>query len=143
MLGESIRIGSWGKPWYCVERPRRSLASHAGALSPGFRFNLTLSPSLGTSGRRALQQRALLISPSLLLWRSYGESLRPASQGTLGRDFPSNPAAVAEGLIKFEQRICIKFCFKIGKSASETLYLLKLAFGNENVNKPTTFRWFS
>ncbi|UYV66904.1 GVQW3 [Cordylochernes scorpioides] len=33
--------------------------------------------------------------------------------------------------------------YKIGKSASETLYLLKLAFGNENVNKPTTFRWFS
>ncbi|UYV78513.1 GVQW3 [Cordylochernes scorpioides] len=44
---------------------------------------------------------------------------------------------------KFEQRICIKFCYKIGKSASETLDLLKLAFGNENVNKPTTFRWFS
>ncbi|UYV69029.1 hypothetical protein LAZ67_6002109 [Cordylochernes scorpioides] len=45
--------------------------------------------------------------------------------------------------VKFEQRICIKFCCKIGKSASETLDLLKLAFGNENVNKPTTFRWFS
>ncbi|UYV82902.1 UFM1 [Cordylochernes scorpioides] len=44
---------------------------------------------------------------------------------------------------KFKQRICIKFCYKIGKSASETLDLLKLAFGNENVNKPTTFRWFS
>ncbi|UYV73296.1 hypothetical protein LAZ67_10002588 [Cordylochernes scorpioides] len=44
---------------------------------------------------------------------------------------------------KFEQRICIKFCYKIGKSASETFDLLKLAFGNENVNKPTTFRWFS
>ncbi|UYV79208.1 hypothetical protein LAZ67_17001512 [Cordylochernes scorpioides] len=44
---------------------------------------------------------------------------------------------------KFEQRICIIFCYKIGKSASETLDLLKLAFGNENVNKPTTFRWFS
>ncbi|UYV74719.1 hypothetical protein LAZ67_12000679 [Cordylochernes scorpioides] len=44
---------------------------------------------------------------------------------------------------KFEQRICIKFCYKIGKSASETLDVLKLAFGNENVNKPTTFRWFS
>ncbi|UYV79175.1 hypothetical protein LAZ67_17001360 [Cordylochernes scorpioides] len=43
---------------------------------------------------------------------------------------------------KFEQRICINFCYKIGKSASETLDLLKLAFGNENVNKPTTFRWF-
>ncbi|UYV77731.1 GVQW3 [Cordylochernes scorpioides] len=25
----------------------------------------------------------------------------------------------------------------------ETLDLLKLAFGNENLNKPTTFRWFS
>ncbi|UYV60727.1 GVQW3 [Cordylochernes scorpioides] len=28
-------------------------------------------------------------------------------------------------------------------SILETLDLLKLAFGNENVNKPTTFRWFS
>ncbi|UYV62987.1 hypothetical protein LAZ67_2002751 [Cordylochernes scorpioides] len=44
---------------------------------------------------------------------------------------------------KFEQRIRIIFCYKIGKSASKTLDLLKLAFGNENVNKPTTFRWFS
>src|SRR5215469_8201014 len=44
---------------------------------------------------------------------------------------------------KFEQRICIKFCYRIGKSASETLDLLKLAFGNEYVNKSTTFRWFS
>ncbi|UYV74934.1 hypothetical protein LAZ67_12001834 [Cordylochernes scorpioides] len=44
---------------------------------------------------------------------------------------------------KFEQRIRIKFCYKIRKSASETLDLLKLAFGDENVNKPTTFRWFS
>ncbi|UYV81566.1 hypothetical protein LAZ67_20001554 [Cordylochernes scorpioides] len=42
---------------------------------------------------------------------------------------------------KFEKRICIKFCYKIGKSASETLDLLKLSFRNEN--KPTTFRWFS
>ncbi|UYV64568.1 hypothetical protein LAZ67_3001198 [Cordylochernes scorpioides] len=44
---------------------------------------------------------------------------------------------------KIEQRICIKFCYRIGKLASETLDLLKLAFGNENVNKSTTFRWFS
>ncbi|UYV77230.1 hypothetical protein LAZ67_15000186 [Cordylochernes scorpioides] len=52
-------------------------------------------------------------------------------------------AAVAWQARKFKQRICIKFCYKIGKSASETLDLLKLAFGNENVNKPTAFRWFS
>ncbi|UYV63252.1 GVQW3 [Cordylochernes scorpioides] len=29
------------------------------------------------------------------------------------------------------------------RTAQQTLDLLKLAFGNENVNKPTTFRWFS
>jgi [histone H3]-lysine36 N-dimethyltransferase SETMAR len=44
---------------------------------------------------------------------------------------------------KIEQRICIKFCYKIGKSASETLNLLKVAFGIENVNKSSTFRWYS
>ncbi|UYV75059.1 hypothetical protein LAZ67_12002264 [Cordylochernes scorpioides] len=58
--------------------------------------------------------------------------------GANGKTYPS--ACLAK---KFEQRICIKFCYKIGKSASKTLDLLKLAFGNENVNKPTTFRWFS
>jgi hypothetical protein len=30
---------------------------------------------------------------------------------------------------KIEQRVCIKFCLKLGKSATETLEMLREAFG--------------
>ena len=38
-----------------------------------------------------------------------------------------------------EQRINIKFCVKIGKSASETLALLAVAYGEYAVNKSSVF----
>jgi hypothetical protein len=31
----------------------------------------------------------------------------------------------------YEQRICVKFCVKLGKSFMETFEMLKTAFGNE------------
>jgi hypothetical protein len=34
-----------------------------------------------------------------------------------------------------EQRVSIKFCFKIDPSATETLVLVKKAYGNEAVNR--------
>lgn len=40
-----------------------------------------------------------------------------------------------------EQRINIKFCVKIGKSASETLSLLKMAYGEHAVKKSSVFEW--
>jgi hypothetical protein len=40
-----------------------------------------------------------------------------------------------------EQQINIKFCVKIGKSASETLVLLKLAYGQYTVKKSRVFDW--
>ena len=32
---------------------------------------------------------------------------------------------------KQDQRICIKFCFQLGKTSSETIQMLQKAFGNE------------
>jgi transposase len=40
-----------------------------------------------------------------------------------------------------EQRINIKFCVKIGKSASETLTLLTLAYGEYALKKSSVFQW--
>lgn len=40
-----------------------------------------------------------------------------------------------------EQRINIKFCVKIGKSASETLALLTVAYGEYVMKKPSVFEW--
>jgi transposase len=42
-----------------------------------------------------------------------------------------------------EQRVAIKFCFKAGLSATETLVLVKKAYGNEVVNRSNVFRWYS
>ena len=40
-----------------------------------------------------------------------------------------------------EQRINIKFCVKIGKSASETLVLLTVAYGEYAMKKSSVFEW--
>ena len=42
-----------------------------------------------------------------------------------------------------EQRTCIKFCFHLGKSATETYQMLKIAFLNDCVSRSTCFEWFS
>jgi len=41
-----------------------------------------------------------------------------------------------------EQRICIKFCFKIGKTATETYQLLQQAFDEDAVGGTQVFDWF-
>jgi len=42
-----------------------------------------------------------------------------------------------------EQRACIKFCFKLGKTATECYEMLKTAFGEEAMGHSQTFQWFS
>jgi hypothetical protein len=42
-----------------------------------------------------------------------------------------------------EQRVAIKFCFKPGLSATETLVLVLKAYGNEALNRSNAFRWYS
>ena len=41
-----------------------------------------------------------------------------------------------------EQRVAIKFCFKAGLSATETLVLVQKAYGNEALNQSNIFRWY-
>ena len=42
-----------------------------------------------------------------------------------------------------EQRACIKFCFKLGKTATEWQEMLKKAFGEQAMGRSQTFQWFS
>jgi len=42
-----------------------------------------------------------------------------------------------------EQRICIKFCFKLNKTAVETHRMLKEAFGEQALSQARTFEWFT
>jgi hypothetical protein len=42
-----------------------------------------------------------------------------------------------------EQRVAIKFCFKAGLSATETLVLAQKAYGNEAVNRSNVFKCYS
>ena len=41
-----------------------------------------------------------------------------------------------------EQRICIKFCFNIGKTATETYQLLQQAYGEDAMGRTQVFDWF-
>jgi hypothetical protein len=40
---------------------------------------------------------------------------------------------------KIEQRVCIKFCVKLGKSATETLEMLHDAFGEHSLSRTAVF----
>ena len=40
-------------------------------------------------------------------------------------------------------RVAMKFCFKAGLSATETLILVQKAYGNEAINQSNVFRWYS
>jgi hypothetical protein len=41
-----------------------------------------------------------------------------------------------------ERRISVKFCFKFGKTASETHEMLKTAFGDNAMGRIQTSKWF-
>ena len=40
-----------------------------------------------------------------------------------------------------EERYAITFCFKLGKSATETYTLLQTAFGTSCINQASVFEW--
>ena len=42
---------------------------------------------------------------------------------------------------KHEQRVNIKFCVKLGKSATETLEMLQLAYGDDAMSRSRCFEW--
>ena len=41
-----------------------------------------------------------------------------------------------------EQRLAIKFCFKAGKSETETLQMVNAAYGDQAVSRSNVFRWY-
>jgi len=41
-----------------------------------------------------------------------------------------------------EQRVCIKFCVRLGKTGTQTFEMLKQAFGYSYMSHSRTFEWF-
>jgi hypothetical protein len=41
-----------------------------------------------------------------------------------------------------EQRICVKFSFKVRKSPAETHRMLRKTYGNDALGQTTTYEWF-
>ena len=44
---------------------------------------------------------------------------------------------------KQDQRICIKFCFQLGKTSVETIQMMQKAFGNECMSKTRIKEWYN
>jgi hypothetical protein len=42
-----------------------------------------------------------------------------------------------------EQRVCIKSCANLGKSASETLTITQQAFGDQSLSRAQVFQWYT
>ena len=40
-----------------------------------------------------------------------------------------------------EQRVCIKFCANLGKSATETLEMIQQGFGDQSLSRAQVFQW--
>jgi len=40
------------------------------------------------------------------------------------------------------ERLAIKFCFKAGKNATETLQMVNVAYGDQAVSRSNDFRWY-
>ena len=41
-----------------------------------------------------------------------------------------------------EQRLAIKFCFKAGKSATEILQMVIVAYGDQELSRSNVLRWY-
>ena len=53
--------------------------------------------------------------------------------------------AVCESLVMYlstEQRLAIKFCFKAGTSATETLQMINTTYGDQALSRSNVFRWY-
>jgi len=44
---------------------------------------------------------------------------------------------------KAQQRVCIEFCFRPGKSGAETYEMLQAAFGESCLSRSKTVEWYS
>jgi hypothetical protein len=44
---------------------------------------------------------------------------------------------------KIEQRVCIKFCVKLGKSTTKTLEMFREVFEERSLNGTAVFEWHS
>jgi hypothetical protein len=42
-----------------------------------------------------------------------------------------------------EQRVCIKFCFKLGKTAAEMHQMLKQAFDDNSLGQTQPYNWYT
>ena len=68
--------------------------------------------------------------PTFALWRPLGERLQQcASHFTMEE--------------KVQQRVCIDFCFRLGKTGAETYEMLQAAFGELCLSRSKTFEWYS
>jgi transposase len=41
-----------------------------------------------------------------------------------------------------EQRVCVKFCFKLGQTFTEASEMLQKVFGDETMSRTTTYQWY-
>jgi hypothetical protein len=44
---------------------------------------------------------------------------------------------------KIEEHVCMKFCVKLSTSATETIEILREAFGEHSLSRTAVFEWHS
>ena len=67
--------------------------------------------------------------PAFALWRPLGKCLQQCVLHFTMEE-------------KVQQRVCIDFCFRLGKTGAETYEMLQAAFGESCLNRSKTFEWY-
>ena len=68
--------------------------------------------------------------PAFSLWRPLGERLQQCVSHFMMEE-------------KVQQRVCIDFCFRLGKNGIETYEILQAAFRESCLSRSKTFEWYS
>jgi len=68
--------------------------------------------------------------PAFTLWRPLGERLQQCASHFMMEE-------------KVQQRVCIDFCFRLGKIGAETYEMLQAACGESCLSRSKTFEWYS
>jgi len=55
----------------------------------------------------------------------------------------TSPVAICTMDQRKEQRVCVKFCANLGKSATETLIIIQQTFGDQSLSREQVFQWHS
>ena len=127
----------WAWMWMCYLSQLKEVCMCADHLIPGLIFfpgNYNTQQNGNRVGHVETLYKCMCKTggqylPAIALWRPLGECPQHC-----GSHFTME---------KVQQRVCIDFCFCLGKTGAETYEILQAPFGESCLSRTKTFEWYS